>query len=208
MIRLGGQYIGLFLGLSTETKPTAANNSSSFYLETDTGKVFAVVTGAWTDSVATPIAALTKSSVGLGNVDNTSDAAKPVSTATQTALDAKQATLVSGTNIKTINGSSVLGAGDLVVSGTTNIKQTEVDFGTAAYQTEKSFTVTDADVSAGSQILGSVRHVAPSDARSVDEIAWESFDLFFKSGAGSFDLLMKSRLGTVSGKYVIAYLVG
>ena len=29
-----------------------------------------------------------------------------------------QAPLVSGTNIKTINGSSVLGAGDLVVSGT------------------------------------------------------------------------------------------
>lgn len=34
--------------------------------------------------------ALTKSSVGLANVDNTSDAAKPVSTATQTALDTKQ----------------------------------------------------------------------------------------------------------------------
>ena len=33
---------------------------------------------------------LTKSDVGLGNVDNTTDAAKPVSTATQTALDAKQ----------------------------------------------------------------------------------------------------------------------
>ncbi len=35
----------------------------------------------------------------------------------QAALDAKQATLVSATNIKTINGSSVLGSGDLVVSG-------------------------------------------------------------------------------------------
>lgn len=34
----------------------------------------------------------------------------------QAALDAKQATLVSATNIKTINGSSVLGSGDLVVS--------------------------------------------------------------------------------------------
>ena len=32
----------------------------------------------------------TKSDVGLGNVDNTSDANKPISTATQTALDAKQ----------------------------------------------------------------------------------------------------------------------
>jgi hypothetical protein len=33
--------------------------------------------------------ALTKSTVGLGNVDNTSDAAKPVSSATQTQLDGK-----------------------------------------------------------------------------------------------------------------------
>lgn len=55
--------------------------------------------------------------LSINNVDNTSDANKPISTATQTALDAKQATLVSGTNIKTINGSSVLGSGDLVVSG-------------------------------------------------------------------------------------------
>lgn len=35
------------------------------------------------------VAGVTKSHVGLGNVDNTSDANKPVSTATQTALDAK-----------------------------------------------------------------------------------------------------------------------
>lgn len=34
---------------------------------------------------------LNKATVGLSNVDNTSDANKPVSTATQTALDAKQA---------------------------------------------------------------------------------------------------------------------
>jgi len=60
---------------------------------------------------------ITKTHVGLGNVDNTSDASKPVSTATQTALDAKQATLVSATNIKTINGTTVLGSGDLVVTG-------------------------------------------------------------------------------------------
>jgi hypothetical protein len=35
----------------------------------------------------------------------------------QTALNAKQDDLVSGTNIKTINGSSVLGSGDLTISG-------------------------------------------------------------------------------------------
>ena len=33
------------------------------------------------------------------------------------ALDGKQATLVSGTNIKTVNGTTLLGSGDLVVSG-------------------------------------------------------------------------------------------
>lgn len=37
-----------------------------------------------------------------------------------TALNAKQNTLVSATNIKTINGNSILGSGDLVVSATAN----------------------------------------------------------------------------------------
>lgn len=48
-------------------------------------------TGA-VDSVngLTGVVVLTKSNIGLGNVDNTSDANKPVSTATQTALDLKQ----------------------------------------------------------------------------------------------------------------------
>ena len=137
-------------------------------------------------------ATLDKSAVGLANVDNTSDANKPVSSATQTALNAKvasntaivaatkikitydakglvtagedattadigdslnkryvtdaqstvigntsgtnsgdnavnslysglaaskQDTLISATNIKTINGSTILGSGDLVISG-------------------------------------------------------------------------------------------
>lgn len=40
---------------------------------------------------------LTKSQVGLSNVDNTSDASKPISTATQTALNGKEPTIASGT---------------------------------------------------------------------------------------------------------------
>lgn len=35
----------------------------------------------------------------------------------QAALDAKQATLISGTNIKTVNGENLLGSGDIVISG-------------------------------------------------------------------------------------------
>ena len=61
-----------------------------------------------------------KADVGLSNVDNTSDADKPVSTATAAALSGKQNTLVSGTNIKTINGASVLGSGDVTVGVTVN----------------------------------------------------------------------------------------
>jgi hypothetical protein len=58
-----------------------------------------------------------KTSLALNNVDNTSDANKPVSSATQSALNAKQDTLVSGTNIKTINSTSILGSGDITISG-------------------------------------------------------------------------------------------
>lgn len=60
---------------------------------------------------------VTKTQVGLSNVDNTSDLNKPISTATQTALNNKQDTLISGTNIKTINSTSILGSGDIVISG-------------------------------------------------------------------------------------------
>lgn len=42
------------------------------------------------ESIGVEVVTLNKSDVGLGNVDNTSDANKPISTATQTALDKKQ----------------------------------------------------------------------------------------------------------------------
>jgi hypothetical protein len=70
-------------------------------------------------SVASKTGAVTlvKGDVGLSNVDNTADTDKPISSATQSALNAKQATLVSGTNIKTINGDSLLGSGNITVGG-------------------------------------------------------------------------------------------
>ena len=49
---------------------------------------------------------VTKSQVGLGNVDNTSDTDKPISTATQTALNSKQNTLTAGSGIN-ISGSTI-----------------------------------------------------------------------------------------------------
>jgi len=78
-----------------------------------------------------------KTALALNNVDNTSDANKPISSATQTALDAKQDTLVSGTNIKTVNGTSVLGSGNIAISsavawgGVTGTLSNQTDLQTA-----------------------------------------------------------------------------
>ena len=90
-------------------------------------------------SVASKTGAVTlvKGDVGLSNVDNTADADKPVSTATQTALDAKQDTLVSGTNIKTVNSNSLLGSGNIEISssvawgGITGTLSTQTDLQSA-----------------------------------------------------------------------------
>ena len=64
------------------------------------------------------VSGVTKTHVGLGNVDNTSDANKPVSTATQTALDAKAS--LAGANFTAnveIDGNLVVD-GDFTVNGT------------------------------------------------------------------------------------------
>ena len=87
--------------------------------------------GGAVDSVngQTGVVVLTKSNIGLSNVDNTSDANKPISSATQLILDKKMewlvkdttpTTAVTGTTSRTQIGSSVLmpsntfGAEDLI----------------------------------------------------------------------------------------------
>lgn len=78
--------------------------------------------------------ALTKGDVGLGNVDNTSDANKPISTATQTALDNKVAGIASSTN-----------GNPMVFSGTSGKASAQVTF--AAFKT--SLALVKADVGLG-----------------------------------------------------------
>lgn len=75
-------------------------------------------TSAPVQSVAgkTGAVTLSKSDVGLGNVDNTSDANKPISTATQTALDAK-ANLPGSNGLIARTGAGTTGARTL--TGTT-----------------------------------------------------------------------------------------
>jgi len=69
---------------------------------------------------------ITKSDVGLSNVDNTTDALKPISTATATALDLK-APLASPALTGTATAVNLTISGDLTVNGTTtNLNSTNL----------------------------------------------------------------------------------
>jgi citrate lyase gamma subunit len=68
--------------------------------------------------ISTAVAALTKTSVGLANVDNTADADKPVSDDTQDALDLK-ANLAGPTFTGTVTTDDLIVEGDFTVTGTT-----------------------------------------------------------------------------------------
>lgn len=68
------------------------------------------------DNASTAFAATTARVDALPNVENTADVDKPVSSATQTALNDKQDELESGTNLRTINGNSLLGNTDLSIT--------------------------------------------------------------------------------------------
>ena len=84
-----------------------------------------------------------KTALALNNVDNTADADKPVSTATATALSGKQATLVSGTNIKTINNQSVLGTGNLTITASGGVTTLEGLSGALQLTAGANVTITD-----------------------------------------------------------------
>lgn len=134
--------------------------------------------GATADSALQPngngsgLTGLTKGQVGLGNVDNTSDANKPVSTATQTALNLK-ANLASPTFTGTVTlpaGQVINGVTLTTSGGTTNFLRADGTYaaptasaawggitGTLSSQTDLqnalNAKVTDADVRGGAANL-------------------------------------------------------
>ena len=112
----------------TSTGTTTLNGTtipaSKTLVDTDTAQT--LINKTLTSPAITTPTGLVKGDVGLGNVDNTSDATKNAATATLTnktinfannTLTGVQPTLVSGTSIKTINGNSVLGSGNIQIDG-------------------------------------------------------------------------------------------
>ena len=85
-------------------KVTGKGLSTEDYTTTEKTKLSGIEEGAQKNTVTsvagkTGAVTLAKDDVGLGNVDNTSDESKPISTATQTALDKKQDKLPADVNI-------------------------------------------------------------------------------------------------------------
>jgi len=109
--------------LNTLNELAAAINDDASYASTITTALGNKLDSSTASSTYAPIASptftgtvggITKSMVGLGNVDNTTDLLKPISTATQTALDLK-APLASPTFTGTVSGitATMVGLGNV-----------------------------------------------------------------------------------------------
>lgn len=96
------------LASAVQTSLEKADSALQSHQSITTGSVNGTIAANGTDVAVKGLgslaykSSLTKTDVGLGNVDNTSDEEKPISTATQAALDKKQASLTA-TQLNAVN---------------------------------------------------------------------------------------------------------
>jgi hypothetical protein len=149
---------------SAETKVSDHNSdTTNVHGISDTS---ALSTKTYADSaVSTAVAALTKSSVGLANVDNTSDASKPVSTATQTELDLK-APKADPTFTGTVSGVTKAHVGLGNVDNTADSAKPVSTAQATAIATAKSEAIADATAQVNAVIAS-----APAALNTLDELA-------------------------------------
>jgi hypothetical protein len=160
----------------------AATNTTVGTLTTTVGTKAPIASPTFTGTVTIPTLAvtgsasgITKTMVGLGNVDNTADSAKPVSTATQTALDAKLAVataastyapIASPTFTGTVSGVTKAHVGLANVDNTSDASKPVSTAQAAAIATAKSEAIANATSQVTAVING-----APAAFDTLKEIA-------------------------------------
>ena len=150
---------------------------------------------------------VTKAQVGLGNVDNTADTDKPISTATQTALDAKFS-LTEGNSLKTtanslpdriiayIPGSSIDATGE-TVSITEGTQY--VDKSNGVYGSLKQSTVTKTLTAATTTKAGVL---SAADKVKIDKITTDGDGTRYLADNGTYKLIQGGGSGD-SGTFVL-----
>lgn len=133
------------------------------------------------------VAGITKSMVGLGSVDNTADAGKPVSTSQQTALDLKLAKAGTVTNDNAATG----GIGELLTAALAVGSATSLVTATAK-------TIVSVSLTAGDWDVDGVVNFLPAATTSLTELS---------AGASSTDNTLGAD-GTFIGDTIAAAVLG
>lgn len=148
---------------------------------------------------------VTKSQVGLGNVDNTSDSAKPVSTATQTALYLKQDTSTLAATVLalvltgfTVPASSAVIASDSILSAFGKI-QAQINANVTALATKATVGGTDAPAGTYRLGTGNAQSVVIR-TNGIDRLTTDASGNIVQAGtATTFDLVIPRLRNTVGG---------
>jgi len=134
--------------LKTSGSLKASDGTTAITIDNSTGDVTLAGDLNVVDITATgTVAGVTATNVGLGNVDNTTDANKPVSTATQTALDDKLAITTAGTTYAPLASPALTGTAtgvNLTLSGNLTIN------GLVTTINSTTLTVDDKNIELGS----------------------------------------------------------
>ena len=172
----------------TSVATTSANGLMS---STDKSKLDGIATGAQVNTITgvkgnsesayrTGNVNITKANIGLGNVDNTSDANKPISTAVQTALNGKQATMSAGTGIS-LNGTTINHSNSVTAATTAIGSKTKVPC--IKYDAQGHITSCTTATIYPPTSAGTSGQIWQSDGSGTG--VWQTLDTTPKSGSGN-----------------------